>query len=240
LNKHIGGKMAKKKKIKISRKQLLNEPDEFITFSSKLLKFIIEHKKQIATAATAIFLILVAFTGWRYFVNKAEDKASLSLERNIAKYESIKLKEGANKAYLEVEKDFQLLLKKYSKRQGGKLARIFFANICYNGGKLDEAIDLYKESLREFENEPFIKNLILNSLGYTYEKKKDYLSAIQYFEKTAQGTQPDLKNEAWYNLGRLYSLNGDKEKSINAYSKIVSDFENSIYFDLVKEKLAYL
>jgi len=232
--------MAKKRKIKISRKQLLNEPDEFITFSSKLLKFIIDHKNQIAIVVTVIFLLLAAFSGWRYFLNKAEDKASISLDRNITRYESIKVKEGANKAYLEVEKDFQLLLKKYSGRHGGKLARIIFANICYNAGKLDQAIALYKKSLMDFEDEPFIKNLILNSLGYVYEKKKDYTGAVQYFEMTAQGPQSDLKNEAWYNLGRLYSREGDKEKSLQAYSKIVSDFTDSIYFDLVKEKLAYL
>jgi tetratricopeptide (TPR) repeat protein len=232
--------MAKKRKIKISRKQLLNEPDEFITFSSKLLKFIIDHKTQISIAVSVIFLFLVAFSGWRYFTNKAEDRASISLDRNITRYESVKIKEGANKAYLEVKKDFQLLLKKYSSKHGGKLARVIFANICYNAGKPDEAIALYKESLSDFDDKPFIKNLILNSLGYAYEKKKDYAGAIQYFEMTAQGPQPDLKNEAWYNLGRLYSREGDKEKSLQAYSKIVSDFTDSIYFDLVKEKLAYM
>ncbi|HGY11021.1 MAG TPA: hypothetical protein ENK36_01485, partial [Desulfobacterales bacterium] len=131
--------MAKKKKVKISRKQLLNEPDEFITFSSKLLKFTIDHKSQITIAVSVIFCFILAFSGWRYFLNKAEDKASISLDRNITRYESVKVKEGANKAYLEVEKDFQLLLKKYSGRHGGKLARVIFANICYNAGKPDEA-----------------------------------------------------------------------------------------------------
>jgi len=232
--------MAKKKKVKISRKQLLNEPDEFITFSSKLLKFTIDHKSQITIAVSVIFCFILAFSGWRYFLNKAEDKASISLDRNITRYESVKVKEGANKAYLEVEKDFQLLLKKYSGRHGGKLARVIFANICYNAGKPDEAVALYKKSLKDFDDKPYIKNLILNSLGYAYEKKGDYAGAIQYFEVIAQGPQPDLKNEAWYNLGRLYSREGEIEKSLQAYSKIVSDFKNSIYFDLVREKLAYL
>jgi len=232
--------MAKKRKIKISRKQLLNEPDEFITFSSKLLKFIIDHKTQITIAVSVIFCFLLAFSGWRYFLNKAENRASISLDRNITRYESVKIKEGANKAYLEVEKDFQLLLKKYSGKHGGKLARVIFANICYNAGKPDDAIPLFKESLSDFDDKPFIKNMILNSLGYACEKKKDYTGAIQYFEMIAQGPQPDLKNEAWYNLGRLYSREGDKEKSFQAYSKIVSDFTDSIYFDLVKEKLASL
>ncbi|MCP4371103.1 MAG: tetratricopeptide repeat protein [Deltaproteobacteria bacterium] len=229
--------MAKKRKTKISRKQLLNEPDEFITFSSKLLKFIMDHKSQITAAVSVIFLFLLAFSGWRYFINKAEEKVSISLDRNITRYESVKVKEGANKAYLEVEKDFQLLLKKYSGRHGGKLARVIFANICYHAGKLDEAIALYEKSLRDFNDRPFIKNLILNSLGYAYEKKKDYAGAVQYFKMTVQGPQSDLQNEAWYNLGRLYSLEGDQEKSIQAYSKVVSDFTDSIYFDLVKEKL---
>jgi len=61
---------------------------------------------------------------------------------------------------------------------------------------------------------------------------------LESYEK-AIAIRPN-KNEAWYNLGRLYSREGDNEKSSKAYSKIVSDFTNSIYFDLVKEKLAYL
>jgi len=194
-------------------------------------------RKKLFNIMIVLLLAFFCFSGWRYFLNKAEDKASISLDRNITRYESVKVKEGTNKAYLEVEKDFQLLLKKYSGRHSGKLGRVIFANICYHAGKLDEAIALYKKSLRDFNDKPFIKNLILNSLGYAYEKKKDYAGAVQYFEMTTQGAQPDLKNEAWYNLGRLYSLEGDQEKSLQAYSKIVSDFTNSIYFDLVKEKL---
>jgi tetratricopeptide (TPR) repeat protein len=232
--------MAKKKKIKISRKQLLNEPDEFITLSSKLLKFIIDHKNQITIAVSVIFLFLLAFSGRTYFLNKSENKASISLDRNITRYESAKIKEGAKKAYLEVEKDFQLLLKKYSSRHSGKLARVIFANISYHAGRSDEAIALYKKSLKDFDDKPFIKNMISNNLGYAYEKKGDYAGAIQYFELTALGPKSDLKNEAWYNLGRLYAREGDKEKSSKAYNKIVFDFTNSIYFDLVKEKLAYL
>ena len=157
--------MAKKKKVKISRKQLLNEPDEFITFSSKLLKFILDHKSQITIAVSVIFCLLLAFSGWRYFLNKAEDKASISLEQSISRYESVKMKEGASKAYSAVEKDFQVLLKKYSGKHGGKLARVIFANICYDTGKPDEAIALYKKSLQDFADQPFIRNMILNSLG---------------------------------------------------------------------------
>ncbi|MDY6792134.1 MAG: tetratricopeptide repeat protein [Thermodesulfobacteriota bacterium] len=232
--------MAKKKKKKISRKQLLNEPDEFITFSSKLLKFIIDHKNQITIVVSVIFCLLVAFSGWRYFSNKAEDKASISLEQSIARYQSAKMKEGATKAYLAVEKEFQLLLKKYSGKHGGKLARVIFANICYDAGKADEAIALYEKSLKDFAEQPFIRNMILNSLGYACEKKGDFADAIRYFEMTALGPQPDLKNEAWYNLGRIYSREGDIEKSLQAYQKIADDFKNSMYFDLVREKLAYL
>ncbi len=228
--------MAKKKKI--TRKQLLNEPDEFITFSSKLLKLIMDYKNHITVALCVIFSILIVFTAWRYFSNKAEDKAFALLDQGVTKYEKIKVKNGESKAYLEVEKDFKSIFEKYSRKDGGKLARVTYANICYNAGKPDKAITLYNQSLRDFDDKPFINNIILNSLGYAHEKKGDYPGAIKYFEMIISSKQPDLKDEALFNLGRLYSKVGDEDKSLEAFKKIVSDYTDSIYFNIVKEKLA--
>ena len=47
-----------------------------------------------------------------------------------------------------------------------------------------------------------------------------------------------LKDEALYNLGRLYARLGKAEKSKAAYDKILSDYPDSLYIELVKETKA--
>ena len=138
-----------------------------------------------------------------------------------------------------MEKDFEQILEKYSDKVGGKLARVTFANICYNGGEPDKAIALYEKALNDFD-EPFYKDLILSGLGYAYEQKGAIEKAAEYFEKIIAGNNPVLKSDAFYNLGRLYAALGNIEKSNTAYQKIISDQSDSIYIDLVKERVGKL
>ena len=48
----------------------------------------------------------------------------------------------------------------------------------------------------------------------------------------------NLKDEALYHLGRLYNKLGQPEKSKAAYQKILSDYPDFIYIDIVKEQLS--
>ena len=46
-----------------------------------------------------------------------------------------------------------------------------------------------------------------------------------------------IKDEALFNLGELYAAIGDKDKSIDAFNKILSDYPGSMYTEIVKEKV---
>jgi tetratricopeptide (TPR) repeat protein len=227
--------MAKKK---ITRKQLLKEPDEFLTVSSKLIRFSIEYKKQISLALGALFVLIVVILGIRYFSNKAEDNAFAMLEKAATKYESVLKDKDPNEAYREVENDFQRILKKYSGKKGGSLARVTYANICYNAGDFNKAIELFHGALDDFDENPALKDLILISLGYSHKERKDYKTAAQYFEMLVSRTDSIMKDEALFNLGWLYATIDEPDRSNDAYKKILSDFTDSIYFDLVREKVA--
>lgn len=229
--------MANKKKKKVTRKQLLKEPDEFITFTSKAIRFAIDYKHQITVGLIGFIILILVATGIRYFSNKAENKAFALLSQSQTKYEAILKEKGPEKALAELTKDFERILKKYPTKAGGKLARIIYANMCYKAGNLDKAARLYTESLKDFKSNPFLKNLILNGLGYVYEDKKDFESATKYFDMIAAGTHPVMKGQALFNLGRLYAAKGDRDKSIAAYRQLLTDQFDSIYIELVKEKL---
>jgi tetratricopeptide (TPR) repeat protein len=73
-------------------------------------------------------------------------------------------------------------------------------------------------------------------LGYAYEAKKEYETALEYFEKISMGSDPVLRAEALFNMGRLYAALGNAEKSQQAYRKIVADSPQSFYAELAKER----
>jgi tetratricopeptide (TPR) repeat protein len=229
--------MAKKRKK--TRKQLLKEPDEFITLSSKLIGFASEHKSLLTYSVTIVLALAVVFSGIRFFSIRAENKAAVLLDNSLTKYDSLKNeKKIPEEIYQALSPDFQLILDKYGSKDSGKIARLTFANICYNAGKYKQAIDLYQISLEDFNKHPLVRDQVVGSLGYAWEQLKDYATAAGWFEKLTSAPEPNMRAEALYHLGWLYDKLGQTEKSRAAYNQILAEHQDFIYLDLVKERLA--
>ena len=227
--------MAAQKK---SRKELLKKPDEFITFTGKLIRLFTDYQKQIYyTLCTAVVIALVIM-GYQFFAQRSEAKAFSLFAKARADYETRQKATSAEEAYRSVSEEFQRIIKKYGGNAAGKLARASYANISYNAGDYQKAIELYKPALNDFKDHPLVYHFILNGLGYAYQQLGDDRNAALYFEKVASNTDSSIRDEALFNLGLLYEKLGDREKSVEAFQQLRSNFPNSMYFDIVEEKLA--
>ena len=227
--------MAKKAK-KITRKQLLHEPDEFLTQSGRLFKYAVEHKYQLLGVLGGIIALVLIISGFRYTSLKKADEAFARLEKGRTKYEALLAEKGPQQAYEQVREDFQKLLQRFSGQTGGKFARVIFADICYRGGHPDEAIALYNAALADFDD-PFYRHTILNGLGYAYEQKQDLQQAVAYFQQVAAAPNSVLKAEALFNAGRLYAALGEAEKSNQSFRQLTSEQPDSLYAELARERI---
>ena len=225
--------MAKKK---ISRKKLLKEPDEFITLSGKMIQFAMKNKTQITYGIGIVIAVVVLIAGYRLFAIRSENKSLALFDQAVSKYATSIRTRDMNQAYQSVTKDFQVILDKYGNKGGGKLARVTFANICFDAGEYGEAVKLYEESLKNFEHHPMIYNLILSGLGYANQQLNENQLAVTYFEKIVARDDQILSDEALFNLGLLYEKLGEMEKSEKAFNQIVSDFPDSMYINIIKER----
>lgn len=220
---------------KITRKQLLKEPDEFITFSGKLIKLLTSYKKQITIGVCAVFAALIVAGVFQAYLHRAENKASQLLSESLNQYRDVLKDKDFVAGYQAVEKSFVTILEDYSSRNAGKIAMVEFGNICFRAGEFDRAISLYKKALEHFDT-PFYKNLILSSLGYSYEAKKDYQNAVNYFEMLVNSSDKTLKDSALFSLALAHEKMGNKEKSREIFAGIVKEFPISIYAEVAREK----
>lgn len=221
-----------------SRKALLKKPDEFITLTGKAIALARDYQNQITYTIVAIVAIVLIFFGYRFFAQRAEVKAFSMLQTTQSEYQSLKAASSAKEAFTKVSEAFQAIIKKYGGNAGGKLARLTFANICYDAGQFDQAIELYKQSLNDFQDAPAVYNLILNNLGHAYQQMGDSQNAAVYFERAATQTDALVREDALFNLGWVYQKLGEAAKSQQTLQKIVDDYPNSIYFDMVQEELS--
>ena len=227
--------MAKKK---VTRKQLLKQPDEFLSTSARLVGFGVKYKNQVTWGVIGLLVLVVAVAGIRYYAAKTESRSFTLLSQAVIKFASLSQEKGPATAYLEVEDDFNSLIKRFGGTDGGKIGRIMYADLSLQGGYPDTAIRLYKQALEDYADKPMIKNSVFLSLAYAFEEKKEYAAAADYLETLAAAPDAIGVGEALYNLGRIYALMGDAQKSRQSYEKLLADYPEFMYADLVRAKLA--
>jgi tetratricopeptide (TPR) repeat protein len=229
--------MAIKKK---TRKQLIKEPDEFITFTGKAISFVTRYQKQISFMLCAIVAIALIFFGYRFFAQRAETKAFTRLGQIQSQYNTLKKTSPGTAAYSQVSEAFQIIIKKYGGNAGGKLARVIYGNISFEAQQYEKAIALYKQSLKDFKDDKLIYNMILSNLGHAYQRVEDEQNAAAYFEKAASATDSPIREDALFNLGLMYEKLGEATKSQKMFQEILNNHPDSIYFDVVEEELSTL
>ncbi|MFH0730797.1 MAG: tetratricopeptide repeat protein [Pseudomonadota bacterium] len=222
---------------RVSRKSL-KEPDEFISFSSKLLRQAVLHKTKMIAAISVLLGILIIVSGFRYFSEKAENKGSLMLNRAMDQYVSTNRESGPEKAGEMVTVDFQKILNDYSGRDCGKFARLNFAGICYRSGNFDKAVTLYTQAIDDFKSVPLLRNIATCGLGYVYEEKKEYAKAAGLFESLSVDPDLVMADEVLFALGRLYGLMEKNDKRIQVLGKIADKHPESMYKELVRGAVA--
>jgi len=228
--------MAKHKRV--TRKQLLREPDEFMTTTGRIIRWGQQYARPLAYAAGAFLILMVVIAGYRYFSNNAENKAFLLLDQAVGKYETQKAGMDVLAAYEAAREDFEYIIRKYDNTEGGKLATVVFAGISYDAGDAEKAIQLYGNALKYFKHDTTYQNFLWSGLGYAYEKNQDARMAVSWFEKIAAGEDPVVKDVALFNMGRLYHELGDTTKSRQAYERLTTEHSDSMYYQLALEKIA--
>jgi tetratricopeptide (TPR) repeat protein len=219
-----------------SRKELLEEPDPFLVFVGQMMDFGKKYQKQILAAIGAVVAVAIVITGVVYYKNLSEDRAATMLGKTTAKYNAIKKDESSFIAYEEVKKGFKNIAEKYGSTGAGKVALLQYADVCFLTRNYDEAITAYNQALDALGKTEF-KTMILSGLAYSYQEKEDFEQAVKYFKMIMADAAAVMKDQALFNLGLIYGKQGQTEQAKEAFSKIVSEYPESMYFDLASEKI---
>jgi len=230
--------MAGKKRV--TRKQLLKEPDKVITMTGRAFAFFQEYKQQATVGVGIAVAVLLVATGIRFYLAKSEKEAFSMLDQAMQVYAGALDKGGAVEA-MEASRDaFDRLLDQASGTRAGHLATLIFANICYQGGDASRAAGLYEAATRNFDGEPQLEGMAVSGLGYAYAASAEPDKALSHFERVADDPACVARDEALYQMGRLYELKGEREKSQQAFKRILSDHQGSLYADIAREKSSVL
>lgn len=222
---------------KLSKREL-EGPDAFQSGIERLTEYIEESKTRFyAIVAAIVLVIVVLISGYFYWNNyqtaavriyaQAQDNLIDNADKPGAAKESISL--------------FKKLIDTYPHSWSAKTANYNLGNIYYNQGDIDNAITFYKSYVSTAkEDNSGIRFMALTSLGYCYEGKKDFKSALTYFEQAQKSKKSGFEAIGYRNIGRIYEQMNDKKKALENYQSALQKTTDPSIIIFLKHKIASL
>ncbi|MBN1830832.1 MAG: tetratricopeptide repeat protein [Deltaproteobacteria bacterium] len=227
--------MAKKR---VTRKQLLKEPDEFLTFTEKAVLFIKEHDRKFKFIAGTIGVIILIYlgvnTGMGYINKKGQSAYNLAFRLMSAQNTDLSPESEEVKQAGEL---FQEVLDDYSLSRVRQLALPELAYVKMVEKKYDEAIPLYQEFLDKAPEKSPYQSLARIAIAACHEAKGEFEQAIEILNQVTAHADDLFKEQALFSLARIYRLAGQKDQAKEILQEFVEKYENSPFLPLAKAHL---
>ncbi|MBW2095658.1 MAG: tetratricopeptide repeat protein [Deltaproteobacteria bacterium] len=223
--------MAKKK---ITRKQLLKEPDEFLTLSGKAFNYARTHVKQLEYLGIAlgalVLLFLGGYTYYRYINKKGQETYNKAYEvfKNDFKPE-MNLANLKKSAAL-----FKKVADRYSLSKAARLALPEQAYIKFLNKDYDGAISLYRRFLDKVSGNERYEALARLALAACYEQKGELQTAIVTLKPILTEKGNPFGEPALFHMARLYRLNHQPTEGKKAAKEFMKTYKNSPFLPVIK------
>ncbi len=231
--------MAEKK---ISRKELLKEPDEFLTYTGMTLKYIREHPRQTTTAGIIVALVIICGVGFYYYQHARERKSHELLQQAIKAYEVISY---ANKQLSSDQLDqllasFEYISATYPSLLAGEQAVLYAGHVLFLKRDYPRALEKYQQLQSSTIARKGLASLILYHIGRTFLAMNEYDKAVLVFDQLAKDPDSPYRREAYGTIARIYEMMNKKKEAVQSYRQYLKIFPEAPDAAFVKSRIAEL
>jgi len=230
-----------KLKKKVSRKELVERKDEFLTIAERSLMFIDAHRTLFALVAGAVVLALVGLVVARSYLKTREADAALQFGEAYSYFQAnVSQRSGKGDipltvVYANALKQFEEVIKNYGRTNAAKIAMLYAAQCAYWGQQYDKAISLYQQYLQRLdENDPF-REQAWSGLAYSYQAKGDCSQALEYLQKIVDANGFE-KVYAYYNMAQCFESLNEIDRARQMRERIKKEFSDSALAQWIEAK----
>jgi predicted negative regulator of RcsB-dependent stress response len=224
------------------RKELLKEPDEFITWSARAVAFTRNNPRTIGLTASLIVVVALASLAYYGYQNRRQSAAHEMLESAVRTYEILSVSENS-KSSPEQDKvlaELDTISKNYGGLPSGEVAVLYEGHVLFNKGDYEGALKRYNQFQASALARKGLGPLAQYNIAETYMALKDSEKAISVFEQLSRDINSPYRREAYSSIARIYEMLDKKKEATQAYKQYLKIFPEAPDADFVKAKIAQL
>jgi predicted negative regulator of RcsB-dependent stress response len=227
---------------KLSRKELLREPDEFITFSGKMLQYGREHTRVVAILVIILVICVIGAAGVYTYQKQRKDQSHEMFEQAYRNYRAVTLSSNPpSKEQLEqVFKQFDGIAKEYGSLLSGEMALLYSGHVLYKMKDFKGALERYEKMKSTHVAQSGLSSMLKYHIAMTYFALKDYEQAKSLFEQLSQNTDSPYLREAYASIAAIYEATDKKKEAVQAYRQYLKMFPQAPDAAYVRARIARL
>ena len=227
--------MAKKGK-KVKHHDMLEKPEALAEQISKSEQFVEKHQTLMLSILGVIALIVAGGFLYKYYMNGQNELAQDEMFQAVHYFEQDSLDlalrgDGNRFGFLDI-------ISEYGSTKAGNLAN-FYAGACYmRKGNYSSAIPF----LKDFSSDDILlQSRAYSLLGDANMEGEDYTEAANFYNKAATN-KPNKEFTPTYIMkaALAYQLNGQNDKAIEQYDKIIKNYQNTPEYNNAKKYKALI
>ena len=227
---------------KITRKELLKEPDEFITTSAQIVQYTRENPKKVLIICLVIAVSLLAAAGFYAYQRQAKLASHESFEKAFMEYQMLDIS-GQTPTNEQLDKllaQFETITKDYPSYSAGDMALLYSGHVLYKKNDFRGALDRYTRMQTTKLAKEGMGQLVLYHTAMTLFALKDYEQATIIFDQLSKDTNSPYCREAHAAIARIYESSGKNKEAVQAYRQYLKMFPEAPDAAFVKSRIAEL
>ncbi len=220
------------KKIKVSRKELLKEPDQFLSSSEKAMVFFHNNRSAVIGSIVAVVVGGLSLFGYQNY----QYSQVMKYEALYFNMENIAAKEAGNNPQAELIK----IRDQFSKGPHRNRASLLLADIYFQRNEFDKAQATYLEIINDSPVKDLNYQMANAGLAYTYEAKGDYQNAIDLFKSIIETHGKFPVFQVYWSMARCYESKNDTSNALLILREMQIKFSGSVQAEKIENRIKQL
>ncbi len=231
--------MAEKK---VSRKDLLKEPDEFLTLSTQTIKYVRENTHRVLAGALVVVVSVAAVLGFLWYQKQRSLWAHELFQAALNNYEAAVYSQTplTDEKLDQLFAEFNRLAQDYGSLPSGEMALFYSGHVLYKKKDYKGALERYEKMKSASLLRKGLEPLVLYHTADTLFRLQDYDKAIAIFGQLTKETNSPYRREAYAFIARIYEQTNKNKEAVQAYRQYLKIFPEAPDAAFVKARIADL